>query len=112
MALERAPAAGATRLGRYELLKEQAGSGVASTWIGKINGDESSRLMSVLRVHRHVIKKTEHIEAFLADAKRAQPLRHANVVPFVDLGVNDGEVFVVLEHTEGETVSGLVAQAA
>ncbi|HVY44563.1 MAG TPA: protein kinase, partial [Minicystis sp.] len=108
MALERPTASAATRLGKYELIKEQAGSGVASTWIARVN-DDTSRLLSVLRVHRHVIKKTEHVEAFLEDAKRAQPLKHENVVPFVDLGVNDGEVFVVLEHVEGELLSQLVS---
>ena len=102
------PAAASTRLGKYELLKEQAGSGVASSWVGR---GADGKLVDILRVHRHVIKKTELVEALVGEATRAQALRTPNVAHVVDVGVNDGEVFIVLDHQEGELLSALVTQS-
>ncbi|MDI3286903.1 serine/threonine-protein kinase, partial [Polyangium sp. 15x6] len=110
MALDTQTATGsASKLGKYELTREMAGSGVASTWLARTDGSTKSYV--VLRLHKHVTKKPEVAEAFLRDAKNGKLLTHANVVPMVETGVGDGEIFVVSEHFEGETLSSLVANA-
>ncbi|MDI1480631.1 protein kinase [Polyangium sp. y55x31] len=110
MALDTQTATGsASKLGKYELTREMAGSGVASTWLAQTDGSTKSYV--VLRLHKHVTKKPEVAEAFLRDAKNGKLLTHANVVPMVETGVGDGEIFVVSEHFEGETLSSLVANA-
>ncbi|MRG97185.1 protein kinase domain-containing protein [Polyangium spumosum] len=110
MALDTQTATGsASKLGKYELTREMAGSGVASTWLARTEGSTKSYV--VLRLHKHVTKKPEVAEAFLRDAKNGKLLSHANVVPMVETGVGDGEIFVVSEHFEGEPLSSLVANA-
>ncbi|MDC0742471.1 protein kinase domain-containing protein [Polyangium mundeleinium] len=110
MALEPQTATGsASKLGKYELTREMSGSGVASTWLAQTEGSTKSYI--VLRLHKHVTKKPEVAEAFLRDAKNGKLLTHANVVPTVETGVGDGEIFVVAEHFEGETLSSLVTNA-
>src|SRR4051812_16205346 len=111
MALDRPPAV--SKLGKYELLREQAGSGIGSTWIGRSADDPegSPQLYTVLRLHRHVLKKAEAAEAFLAEAREAQAFRHPNALALIDSGSNDGDVFVVSEHVEGETLAALIAAA-
>src|SRR5262245_26332395 len=111
MALDRPPAV--SKLGKYELLREQAGSGVGSTWIARSTEDAegSTQLYTVLRLHRHLMKKADAAEAFLSEVRQAQHFKHPNAVSLVDLGSNDGEVFVATEHVEGELLSSLITGA-
>src|SRR6188768_1998599 len=104
MALDRPPAV--SKLGKYELLREQAGSGIGSSWIARSTDDPegSPQLYTVLRLHRHVLKKTEAAEAFLSEAREAQPFRHPNALALVDSGSHDGDVFAASEHVEGESL--------
>jgi serine/threonine protein kinase len=99
----------ATKLGKYELLQEIAGSGVASTWTARAEG--SPRSYAILRLHKHVTKKVEVADAFVKDAKNAKLLAHPNVVTMVEAGSADDEVFVVSENVEGESLSSLIAHA-
>jgi serine/threonine protein kinase len=110
MAITKPSTATAPRLGKYELVKEQAGSGVASSWIART--DEDDTIYAILRVHRHVTKKFEVAEAFVNEAKKAQSLRHENVAPLLEVGIGDGEVFVVNDHNDSETLSNLATSAA
>src|SRR5689334_1363359 len=110
MTLEKTPAA-PSRFGKYELLKERAGTGVGSTWIARsaeTNGDGSA-LYSALRVHKHVTRKVEAAEAFVADVKPSLGLRHGNALVLVDAGVIDGEAYAVSELHDGEALSSLIA---
>ena len=64
-----------------------------------------------MRLHRHVAKNVEVAEAFLKEARHAQKLKHASVIPIVETGIADGEVFVVSEYVEGDTLAALTQQA-
>src|SRR5690349_18536580 len=111
MALDTTPgSAGATKLGRYELVKELSGSGVGSTWVARA-GDDTSKAYQILRLHRHLTKNFEIAEAFLKEARLAEKLKHENAIGVVETGVNDGEVFVVSEYFEGELLSKLITSA-
>src|SRR4051812_13343925 len=107
------PPGSPTILGKYELLVELTGSGVASTWVARRDDDTSEKpqLFSVLRLHRHVTKNIDLAEAFVKDARLAQKLKHPNVLELLETGISDGEVFVVAEYTEGETLAALTTQA-
>lgn len=111
MALSKPPAAGASKLGRYELVKELSGSGVATTWLARVPSEGSSELFTVLRLHKHVAKSAEVAEAFISAARAAQKLDHASVLSVVDTGVADGEVFTVSPHREGDTLANLTRNA-
>src|SRR5262249_29236929 len=111
MALDpKADAATSTKLGRYELVKELSGTGVGSTWVAK-TGDDSSRLYTILRLHKHLTKSVDVAEAFLKEARHAQRLKHANAISVLETGVADAEVFVVTDYVEGETLSKLITAA-
>lgn len=107
------PSASPSKLGKYELLFELAGSGVATSWIARAEDDtsEKPRLYSVLRLHRHVAKNVDVAEAFLKEARHAQKLKHPNVLPIVETGIGDGEVFIVSDHVEGDTLAALTLQS-
>lgn len=111
MALSKPTATSSSKLGKYELLRELTGSGVASTWLARVADDPSGQLYSILRLHRHITKNVEVAEAFLQAGLAAQKLRHAAIVPLLETGVSDGEVFAVSEYVEGDTLANLVRAA-
>jgi eukaryotic-like serine/threonine-protein kinase len=112
MTLEK-PAGTASKLGTYELLKEQPGIGVGATWVARSAGDtsEAPQLFSVLRVHKHLTKKADAIEAFTVEATPAAGFKHPNVAGLLEIGNEAGELYVVSEHHDGETLTGLAAAA-
>jgi serine/threonine protein kinase len=108
MALD-TPLGAAAKLGRYELLKEQAKSGLGTTWLARSSDDAGEApIHSLLRVQKSLVKKAELAEALLTDARRAEALHHPNALRMIDAGNEDGEIFLVTEHAEGEPLSGLV----
>ncbi|WP_437735135.1 protein kinase domain-containing protein [Sorangium sp. So ce1335] len=115
MALDRPPGAGsASRLGNYELLKELSGGGIGSTWLGRASSEgeaQSAAPVTILRIYRHLTKKTETADGILREAGSAQQLRFPNVVSVLDARIADGEVFIVSEYVEGEQLGALSSAA-
>jgi serine/threonine protein kinase len=102
-----------SKLGKYELLREQAGLGAGSTWIARATEDtgESPKLFSVVRVHKHLVKKQEVADALVSEILSAADLRHASVASVVEVGNADGEILVATAHHDGEVLSTLVTSA-
>jgi serine/threonine protein kinase len=110
MSLDQQPTIGtAFKLDKYELSREIASSGIATTWAAKTTGDERNYV--VLRLNRNVTKKADAAEAFLRDAESGKLAPHPNLIPVIQSGSADGEVFVVCEHFAGESLSSLITQA-
>jgi serine/threonine protein kinase len=108
MALD-TPLGAAAKLGRYELLKEQAKSGLGTTWLARSTDDAGDApLRSLLRVQKSLVKKAEVAEGLLTEARRAEALQHPNALRLIEAGNVDGEIFLVTEQAEGEPLSSLV----
>src|SRR5512132_660355 len=108
MALD-TPLGAAAKLGRYELLKEQAKSGLGTTWLARSTDDAGDApLRSLLRVQKSLVKKAEVVEGLLGEARRAEALHHPNALRLIEAGNVDGEIFLVTEQGEGEPLAGLV----
>jgi serine/threonine protein kinase len=103
------------KLGNYELLREQAGLGAGSAWIARAAGDagDSPKLFSVVRVHKHLLKKPENLDGFVEDTRPAVGFEHANAVKLVEVGVPHvgGDLYAASELHEGELLSTLVTTA-
>ena len=111
MALD-TPLGAAAKLGRYELLKELAKSGLGTTWIARSTDDvDDAPLRSLLRVQKGLVKKAEIAEGLLTEARRAGALHHPNALQLIEAGNVDGEIFLVTEQAEGELLSGLITAA-
>ena len=100
------------KLGTYELLRELGGLGAGTRWLARAESDtsETPKLFEIARVHKHLLKKPEVAEAFLADVRPAVGFRHPNVVTLVEAN-HEGELHVVSEHHEGELLSNLITSA-
>jgi eukaryotic-like serine/threonine-protein kinase len=107
MALDKLPII-PSRLGKYELLKEQAGSGLGTTWLARASDGDAARIHTIVRVPKHAVKKPEALDAFVAEVKDAERLSHPNAVKVTEVGSIDGEPFAASEYDEGESLSTLI----
>lgn len=70
------------------------------------------RLVVVKRMHAHLTDHPEPVARFLAEARQASVLHHANVVGVHHVGRDDRGYFLVLEYVEGAALDELSDRAA
>ncbi|HEU4403991.1 MAG TPA: serine/threonine-protein kinase [Polyangiaceae bacterium] len=100
------------RLGRYVLLDAIAWGGMATVYVGKLNGPEGfRRTVAIKRPHPHLARDAEFAAMFLEEARLAARVRHLNVVPTLDVIDEGGEVAHVMEYVEGASLAELARQA-
>jgi serine/threonine-protein kinase len=98
--------------GRYILLAEIASGGMGSVHLARqIGAAGFSRLVAMKRLHRHLAADPILARSFLEEATLAGRVRHANVVPTLDVVADDGELFLVMEYVHGAPLSRLLALA-
>jgi serine/threonine-protein kinase len=96
------------RFGRYELIGELASGGMGVVYLARLAGEAGfQRLFAVKVMHEHLAKEREFVEMLLDEARVASRLHHANVVPIVDLGVQDERHFLVMDYVEGCSLAQL-----
>ncbi|MCA9651771.1 MAG: serine/threonine protein kinase, partial [Myxococcales bacterium] len=102
-----------TRLGRYTLRHRIARGGMAELYLAQVRGIEGfERLVAIKLVLPHVADEPAFVEMFLDEARLAARLSHPNIVPVLDLGVADGEHFMVMEHVHGRDLRQVLAASA
>ena len=100
-------------IGRYALCEKIASGGMASVYLGKLAGEVGfTRTVAVKRLHAHLASDPEFATMFLDEARLAAHIRHPNVVPTLDVVSVHGELFLVMEYVEGESLAQLRHLAA
>jgi serine/threonine-protein kinase len=100
--------AGMRRLGRYALFDEIAAGGMATVHIGRLLGEAGfARTVAIKRLHRHFARAPEFVGMFVDEARLAARIRHPNVVTTLDVVAEAGELFLVMEYVQGESLSRL-----
>jgi serine/threonine protein kinase len=95
-------------VGRYVLYDEIAAGGMATVHYGRLRGPVGfSRTVAIKRLHPQFAKDPEFVSMFLDEGRLASRIRHPNVVQTLDVVALDGEVFLIMEHVMGETLSRL-----
>ncbi len=96
-------------IGRYALFQELASGGMATVHLGRLLGTAGfSRTVAIKRLHPQFAKDPEFASMFLDEARLAARIRHPNVVTTLDVVALEGELFLVMEYVQGETLSRLV----
>lgn len=99
-------------IGRYALFREIASGGMASVHLGRLLGPVGfSRVVAIKRLHPHLARDPEFVAMFIDEARLAARVQHPNVVPTLDVVALDGELFIVMEYIEGESLARLVRLA-
>lgn len=103
------PSGAARVLGRYVLHGEIASGGMASVYFGRMTGAVGfSRTVAVKRLHPHLAKDPDFVAMILDEARLAARIVHPNVVQTLDVvtdGPAPGEIFIVMEYVQGESLS-------
>jgi serine/threonine protein kinase len=99
-------------LGRYALYEEIAAGGMATVHFGRLIGPVGfSRTVAIKRLHPQFAKDPEFVSMFLDEARLAARIRHPNVVPTLDVVAVEGELFLVMEYIEGESLARVIGAA-
>src|ERR1700689_3413426 len=94
--------------GRYALYDEIAAGGMATVHLGRMIGSVGfARTVAIKRLHPHFAKDPEFVSMFLDEARLAARIRHPNVVPTLDVVTTEGEIFLVMEYVQGESLARL-----
>ncbi|HWZ88024.1 MAG TPA: serine/threonine-protein kinase [Polyangiaceae bacterium] len=100
-------------LGRYALYEKIASGGMASVHIGRLLGPVGfARTVAIKRMHPQFAADPEFVSMFLDEARLAARIRHPNVVPTLEVVATAGELFLVMEFVQGESLSHLIRGAA
>ena len=100
------------RIGSYEPLMRLASGGMATLYIARHAGAGGfERLVVIKRVHRHLLGNREFCDMFLDEARISSLIRHANVVPVIDIAEASSELFLVLEYVESVSLAQLLTAA-
>jgi serine/threonine-protein kinase len=96
---------------RYALGPAIAAGGVATVHLGRVLGSIGfTRTVAIKRLHNQFATDPKFVSMFVDEARLAARVRHPNVVPTLDVLVDGGEVFVVLEYVHGQPLH-LLARA-
>jgi len=100
-------------IGRYALYDRIAAGGMATVHLGRLLGPVGfARTVAIKRLHPHFAEDPEFVSMFLDEARLAARIRHPNVVPTLDVVAVEGELFLVMDYVQGESLSRLIRVAA
>jgi serine/threonine-protein kinase len=81
---------------------------MATVHFGRLSGPAGfSRTVAIKRLHPNLAKDPEFVAMFLDEARLAARIRHPNVVPTLDVVATEGEIFLVMDYVQGESLSRL-----
>jgi serine/threonine-protein kinase len=93
---------------RYAMFAEIAAGGMAAIHLGRQRGSAGfSRTVAIKRLHAQFAKDPEFVKMFLDEAHLAARIRHPNVVAPIDVVASNGELFLVMDYVQGESLSRL-----
>ena len=97
------------KIGRYRIAGLLATGGMAEIFLGVVDGPGGFRRPVVIkRILPHLRRSAEFPRMFLDEARIVASLHHPNIVQVHELGMEDEELFLVMEYLPGETLQAVV----
>jgi serine/threonine-protein kinase len=85
---------------------------MATVHIGRLLGPVGfSRTVAIKKLHPQFAKEPQFVSMFLDEARLAARIRHPNVVSTLDVIALAGELFLVMDYVQGESVARLMVAA-
>src|ERR1700747_737725 len=99
--------AGYKKLGKYDVLDVigRGGMGV----IYKAVDPGIGRVVAIKMMTGAFLENPELLQRFYREAQSAGKLQHPNIVTIYDLGVQDGNPYLVMEFLEGDSLDALIS---
>lgn len=99
-------------LGRYELLVPIAAGGMAQVWAARMRGARQfQKIVAVKTMLPKLSDDAQFEQMFLDEASLASQVRHPNAVEILDLGDQEGILYLVMEWIEGVPLNQLMKAA-
>jgi serine/threonine-protein kinase len=99
-------------LGRYELLIPVAAGGMAMVWAARLKGTRGfQKIVAVKTMLPRLSEDNQFEQMFLDEASLASQIRHPHVVEILDLGDQDGVLFLVMEWIDGVPLNQIMKAA-
>ncbi len=94
------------KIGRYDVAGLLATGGMAELFLASQSGPSGfERPVVIKRILPHLAREQSFRDMFLDEARLVVNIRHPNVVQVHELGDDRGEIFLVMEYLEGESLS-------
>jgi serine/threonine protein kinase len=101
-----------TTFGNYFLTRRLAVGGMAEVYAAKLYGaDGFEKDIVIKQILPQYARDPEFVQSFVAEAKIAVTLSHANVVGIYELGRVDGTYFIAMEYVDGLDVFTMIDTA-
>src|SRR5688500_14062990 len=98
--------------GRYDLLFPVAEGGMSRVWAARLRGTRGFQKVVALKTLLANGSEGHTLEQMLLDeARHASAIQHANVAQYLDVGEQDGVLFLVMAWLDGESLSRLIKNA-
>jgi serine/threonine-protein kinase len=98
------------RFDRYELLCPAGRGGMASVWVARLQGKHGfEKLVAIKTILPHNSHDLRFQKMFLDEARIASGIDHVNVAHILDLGEQQGVLYLVMEWIEGDSLGKLHA---
>ncbi|RME44201.1 MAG: PEGA domain-containing protein [Deltaproteobacteria bacterium] len=95
-------AAGATWLGKYELLRKIASGGMGEVFLARQVGEGGfEKILAIKRILPHLTEDETFVRMFLDEARTSARLNHVNIVQIYELGKEAGVHFIAMEYVHG-----------
>ncbi|HEX6766604.1 MAG TPA: serine/threonine-protein kinase, partial [Polyangiaceae bacterium] len=110
MSKEAAASAGKV-LGRYQLLSSIARGGMGQVWLGRLQGARGFHKLVAIKTLLAADDDRRMESMLLEEARIAALIHHPNVVQTIELGEDEGQLYMVMEWVDGEPLSSALTEA-
>src|SRR5688500_8874827 len=98
-------------LGRYELLVPIATGGMGTVWAARLKGTRGFRKLLAIKTILRSFENADSEQMLLREATLASQVHHPNVAETLELGEQDGILYLVMELVSGESLSFILREA-
>jgi eukaryotic-like serine/threonine-protein kinase len=98
----------ARRLGGYELRAKIADGGMAEVHVGRrVTGPGEGEVVAIKTIREQFARNKEFVTMFMDEARIVARLRHPNIIRQLELGAEEGELFLAMELLFGQSLWSL-----
>ena len=98
--------------GRYTLLESLAVGGMGEVFLGRVEGAAGfEKTVVIKQILPHLAQDPEFVRRFIAEGRLLVQLNHPAIASVSDLGVHEGQYYLVIEHVDGCDVRRLIRDA-